>query len=379
MIEKSKCIGCLSCVNICPEKCINMVGDELGFTYPVIDLSKCVECNLCVKVCPCTESLQKRNDYKTKAFAVANKDDEIRKKSSSGGVFRSLAEEVIHRNGIVYGVTFDDEMYSVSHIGIERVEELHKLQGSKYLQSHLGNVFENIEKQLKHGKLVLFSGTPCQIAALKKYINTEYDNLYLVDIVCHGVPSQEVWKRYLKNLENENGSKAVSASFRDKNAGWKNFYVRVEFENGNQILEPYNKNLYFRGFLKNIFLRSSCYNCMYKSVDRISDITMADFWGVDVILPDINDDRGLSLVLTNSEKGEQMIGSIQDNCLIREVELNEAIKYNSAAITSVEEPLCRDKFMKELNYISIDKLLRKYCGESVKEKTKKIIKRLIRY
>ena len=359
MIEitnKTKCCGCHACYNICPKGAIKMQQDEKGFKYPVVDKDKCINCGLCNKVCPIINNKQTNNE--PKAYACYNKDLKVRIQSSSGGIFTLLAEEILNKGGVVFGASFNKN-FEVEHIKVEKIEELEKLRGSKYTQSNIGEKYKKAKEILEEGRYVLFTGTPCQIEGLKKYLQKDYKRLYTQDIICHGVPSPKVWKKYLEYRENKDNEKPQNISFRNKDNGWKLFNTKFEYSES-EYKENQNKDLYMQAFLKNTSLRDSCYNCSFKKKNRISDITLADFWGIENLLPEMNDNKGISLVIVNSLKGQELFEKIKDNIVFKEVELEDAIQYNKSMIQSVKMDKNREKFFENLDKMEFDKLVKKY-------------------
>ena len=376
--NKRLCSGCHACYNICPENCISMVKDSEGFLYPKIDSGKCINCGLCDKICPVLNEY-KGND-RGKAYACINKDENMRLKSSSGGIFTLIAKYVLDKNGIVFGASFN-ENFSVSHIEVTNENDLEKLRGSKYLQSTIGDVYKSVKDYLKHGKLVLFTGTPCQISGLKAYLQKDYENLILQDIICHGVPSPEVWDKYLKFREKKNESAIQKTYFRNKKQGWKKFSVFLEYDNSTKYLCSVSDDTYMASFLANLTLRPSCYDCHSKSLNRESDITLADFWGIENVCPELDDDKGTSLVFVNSEKGRNVFEEIKEQLIFRQVDIDEAVRYNPSAYISVNRPKNRENFLKDITENNFDKIVNKYTKPSfVKKcfnKAKRIIKRII--
>ena len=344
IVKSSMCTGCFACENVCPKKCITMTNDNEGFWYPKVNIKNCINCGICEEKCP----IIRRNPTISlkKAYAAVNKDDAIRQVSSSGGVFTLIAKKIIDDGGVVFGAAFSDDFYSARHIAVNTIDSLEKLRGSKYLQSEIGNTYNEAKKLLDCGKKVLFTGTPCQIGGLKSFLGKEYKNLYTQDIICHGVPSPKVWKSYLQYQENIAHSKAKKAFFRYKKTGWKSFSILLNFKNNKEMQEIFTENLYMKGFLANLFLRPSCYNCSFKSLERQSDVTLSDFWGIENILPEFNDDKGTSLVFINTKKGEQLFDDINEYLTVKKVDINNAIKYNSSAVKSVQPHENRKKFFK---------------------------------
>ena len=298
--DKKDCCGCHACQQTCPHGCITMQVDQKGFLYPVVDKLNCIECGRCEKVCPVINLHEESTPIQIRTFV--HPDENIRSNSSSGGFFSMLATYVLERGGVVFGARFD-ERWNVVHDYIQTEEQLPLLQGSKYLQSVIGDSYVKAEKFLKEGILVLFTGTSCQIAGLKTYLRKEYELLLTMDVICHGVPSPIVWNSYLQLITaNESGIQAIS--FRDKTTGWKNYSFALRKQDDSLFTEPFTQNLYMKGFLNNFFLRPSCYNCPAKKGKANSDFTVGDFWGIDKILSELDDDKGVSVVLINSKKGD---------------------------------------------------------------------------
>lgn len=356
--SKSNCSGCYACANICPVNCISMEKDEEGFWYPKVDYSKCIRCKQCINVCPIIN--KKIIFNKPKAYACFNKNEKERLESSSGGIFSLVAEETIKNKGIVFGAGFDKD-FNVVHSYIENKKDLYKFRGSKYVQSKVGDTFKDAKKFLDSGKRVLFTGTPCQIEGLKFYLKKDYDNLICMDNVCHGVPSPKVWKKYVDYRENKVNSKVKRVNFRNKEEGWKEFSLNFKFSNELNYNSKHSDDLFMKAFLSDICLRPSCYDCSFKGINRISDITLADFWGIQNVLPNMDDDKGTSLIFVNTDKGNKIFNKIKKNIEYSEVDINEAIKYNSAAIKSVEKNPNREKFFNDLDNLEFDKLIKKYC------------------
>lgn len=362
--NKVECSGCYSCYNICPQSCIAMISDAEGFSYPEVLRGNCIDCGLCEEVCPILNSKEENpvnNTIYPKAYACYNLKDQIRKKSSSGGMFFPLASWILKNRGIVYGAAFDKEM-TVRHIGVEREEELNKLQGAKYVQSKIGDTYLQVKEQLKRGRMVYFSGTPCQIDGLLFYLQQQYDNLICQDIVCHGVPSPKVWEYYLKYRNEIFGKEPISVNFRDKKHGWKAYDLRIDYSDGVYRCDHWN-DPYMKAFLRNYILRPSCYKCHSKSIYRKSDITLADFWGIEHVLPSLDDDKGISLVLINSKKGENVFSEVLNIIEKKEVGVDEAIKYNPSAYQSVQLTDERELFMKQIFEGDFEKVVRKFINE----------------
>ena len=383
IIEKKDCCGCSACVSICPKHCITMLLDNEGFLYPQVDKGSCIDCELCEKVCLVLNQGEERKPLQV--YAVNNPNEEIRMKSSSGGVFTLLAETIIQEGGVVFGARFNDD-WEVIHDYTETKEGLAAFRGSKYVQSRIGESYCQVERFLKKGRKVLFTGTPCQIAGLNLFLRKEYDNLLTVDFICHGVPSPGVWKNYLEELIALKGNRKNSVlshskpiilnsirdisriEFRNKRLGWKkySFALTLSVPDGhgtkNTVLlsEPYNENIFMKGFLADLYLRPSCYACPAKCLKSGSDITIGDYWGIQNVMPEIDDDKGICCLMVNTDKGGQLLSSM--GWVYRKSDYSTVIKYNIACVVSVAPNLKRklffDKYQKTNSLIRlIDNIL----------------------
>lgn len=311
--DKSHCCGCAACVQRCPKQCITLSEDDEGFLYPKVDATNCIECGLCEKVCPVLH--QETPRLPDVCYAAINPNEKIRKESSSGGVFTAIASAVLKEGGVVFGARFDTD-WSVMHDYTETHEGLAAFRGSKYLQSRIGNTFRQAENFLKAGRKVLFTGTPCQIAGLRRYLRKDYPNLLAMDFICHGVPSPLVWQQYLQEVRKKHSDiKINQIYFRDKTVGWKKYSLKInQIKKQEEIAvlsEPFPQNIYMQGFLKDIYLRPSCYSCVAKSMKSGSDLTIGDFWGIHQKMPEWDDDRGTSCVLIQTEKGKHYFEQAQ--------------------------------------------------------------------
>lgn len=354
--DKKDCCGCSACVQKCPKHCIALKEDNEGFLYPVVDKENCIGCGLCEKVCPVLHQNEPRKPLKV--FAAINKNEEIRRESSSGGIFTIIAEKIIDEGGVVFGARFDKN-WEVKHDYTETIEGLAPFRGSKYVQSRIESNFRKAETFLKDGRKVLFSGTPCQIAGLKRYLRKEYDNLLTIDVICHGVPSPGVWRKYLSEIisaKYEGGKKMTSLSpnemplikgitFRDKTNGWKKFGFNITIEDV-RILEFYRNNVYMKAFLKDIVLRPSCYKCPSREGKCYSDLTIGDFWSIDLYCKEMNDDKGVSLLLVNSNKCMSIIHYL--DCINKNEIKDYNIYENLALVSSVKLPKERILFYNDL-------------------------------
>lgn len=344
--DKTLCCGCTACASICPKGAITMVPDALGFMYPEVSNSLCIDCGLCESICPFSNQGTKK--VPLRILAAKNSDSTIRDTSSSGGLFTLLAHKTISEKGVVFGARFD-EKWNVVHDYTETVEGLAAFRGSKYVQSDVMDTFRQARDFLEGGRHVLYSGTPCQIAGLKKFLRKEYERLLTVDVVCHGVPSPVVWQKYLKETTPE-GYTITEINFRSKTSGWKTFCVEIESEkNGIKHIfrKVFSKDSYMSAFMSNLSLRPSCFRCPAKSGKSGSDITLGDFWGIEDILPEFDDDRGCSLVFANTDKGQEVIDNldiVSYNCCY-----DSALAHNPSIVYPVHKPINYDFFMHKVN------------------------------
>jgi len=328
---KPNCCGCSACVQVCPKQCIFFNEDAEGFLYPVVNKKLCIDCGLCEKVCPFLNPSAPRKPVKV--LATINPNEEIRMKSSSGGIFTMLAEAVINEGGVVFGARFDKN-WEVMHDYTETKEGLDTFRGAKYTQSKIGITYKEAKDFLIQGRKVLFSGTGCQIVGLRLFLRKEYDNLLTVEIACHGVPSPAVWRAYLDDVTKGDKNKINSINFRDKRNGWNGYGLMIE-KDDDIIYELSTSNRYMQSFLKDLCLRPSCANCPAKQGASGTDLIIGDFWGVENIYPEIYDNKGCSFVVVNSEKGKEQI--VQINTKNLEITYEEGCRYNPCLVQSSAE------------------------------------------
>ena len=351
--NKAECCACSACVSVCPKSCIQMVHDEEGFAYPVIDETICISCHQCEKVCP-VEHPDYSNNNKPAAFAVILKDLEQRMKSSSGGVFYAIATFILRNKGIVVGATIDEE-HQVRHIAVDSLDELFRLRGSKYVQSDLGGVFLLIRQALQEGRWCYFVGTGCQVAGLKSFLKKDYSKLITSDLVCHGVPSQKLFDTHISYLEKKYGSKVVDYQFRN-NKLWGGCEI-VNFANHQSIINPsYELSPYLYSFMYGMTFRYSCYDCKFSCIPRQGDITLADFWGVRKFFPKMDAKHGVSLVLLNSEKGRMIWEQIKSDLEYNQSTVSDSAKYNGNLINKSKKPEIRDGIYKKIEDCGYEKI-----------------------
>ena len=353
--DKKKCCGCGGCAQTCPVGCITMTADKEGFLYPVVHAAQCVDCGLCNRACPILNRGTVPENIKV--YAAMCNDEEVRRTSSSGGVFALLAEHVLAEGGAVFGAAFD-ENFAVHHVMIARSEDLHLVKGSKYLQSRIENTYIEAEKILKSGRFVLFSGTGCQIAGLKSFLKREYNNLYTIDVFCHGVPSPDVWRKYLDTKKESYQSEIKQVNFRCKVPNWRGYSVRVCFENAEESCVAHGDDEYIKLFLSEICLRPSCYDCKFRKSSSGADLTIGDAWGVENWMPHMDDNKGTSVVVVNTENGERLWAAIRGQLRSEEGDSKVILSDNPVFMSSVKPHPNRKKFFAALSEgASMDELV----------------------
>lgn len=369
--DKQNCCGCSACASICPKHCITMQADNEGFLYPIVNEVDCIDCGLCEKVCHELYPFEERKPQKV--YAAINNDEEIRLKSSSGGIFYLLAEKTIAEGGVVFGARFDEQWQVVIDYA-ETKEGVKVFMGSKYVQARMATAYADAKSFLTEGRKVLFSGTPCQITGLHHFLRKPYDNLLTVDFICHGTPSPKVWSRYLDEVVTA-GRKAINdMQFRNKQNGWKRCNFIISYDKDEQSLSLCNyhqKNHYMRAFLQNIILRPSCHSCQAKQGRSHSDVTLADFWGINVEIPEMDDNKGTSLVLVNTEKGQKALNL--NKVTYKETTIHKALfRHNTAYRISVSAHPKRSEFFNRLDEIeSITSLIIDCLRPTMKQRLRK--------
>ena len=364
--KKERCYGCKACEQICPKKSIKMECDKEGFWYPNVNVDTCIKCNLCIKVCPYNETSFKVNTLnKTLAFATINKDDSVRATSTSGGIFSNISDYILDNKGVIFGVELDDSGIVKHSVAINR-EERDRFKGSKYVQSDMQKSYIKAKEYLNNDTLVLFTGTPCQIAGLYSYLGKDYDNLITCDIVCHGVPSPKVFNDYYNFMKKKYKSSITSFNFRDKSNGWKTGTLKITFNEGKEYSEIWNRDKYYRLFFSHRILRPSCHECRFTKLDRESDISIADFWGIENCKPNMFDNKGTSLVLLNTKKGIELFNNIKEKVIFEECKLEEVMQPNlkKPAVPSSD----RKKFFDDYEKKGFKYVLDVYTAVSLKER-----------
>lgn len=377
MIEKKYCTGCSACVEVCPVQAVTMQSDSEGFGYPSIASDLCIACGRCEAVCPVTNSLHRENYLETAAIVWA-KNAALREQSSSGGAFSLLAKQVLSQGGLVFGCAMSEDCYYAQHVCVDTEDGLKLLRGSKYVQSSMGQTLREAKTALDYGKTVMFSGTPCQIAALRAFLGKRDDeNLLTVDVICHGVPSPLVWKKYVKELEAEQAKRVRSVRFRDKENGWKCYSLVCEFDDGSRYSKKVTEDPYLRGFVSNLYLRPSCYLCSFKGNNYASDITLADFWSEKECNPGPADDRGISLAIAHSQKGEEALCKLKEDGNVLEIPLENALRSNQSYYRSAPLNPLRNRALREMQRKDVHQVIEKYCGTSLGAKIRRKLAKIL--
>jgi len=358
--KKEDCCGCTACMNICPKQAITMIADDEGFLYPSINQELCIECDLCKKVCSFHDNYRISGNYNQPlVYAAKHRNDEVRMHSSSGGMFTAISDYILSNDGIVYGAAFD-EQFRVHHQKAETKEERNKFRGSKYVQSNLHGIFKDIKEELIKGRAVLFTGTPCQNAGLHAYLNKNYENLYLCDIICHGTPSQMIFENYIHYCQRKKRSRIIEYNCRYKGNGWHTHTEKAVYANGKEDSKSLLSQSYKALFYSHLALRPACHNCKFCNFSRPSDITIADFWGIEKCIPDFDDDKGVSLVLVNSPKGLDLFQAIREILYYRESNTRDCLQHNlhSPFMASMQ----REQFWRDYRDKGFDYVLKRYVA-----------------
>lgn len=356
--DKRMCCGCSACVQVCPAECIHWQEDGEGFAYPVVDLPMCMHCDKCEDVCPMLHPY--RPEEPLYICGAKNPDEDIRRESSSGGIFSLLAGKTFAEGGVVFAAAFDRE-WTVRHIQAGSVGELGALRGSKYLQSRMEDTIKEIEKLLREGRKVLFCGTSCQAAGLRKVVG-HHPGLLITDVVCHSIPSPKVWKQYLTETAKAAGmdpEEISYVSFRDKSKGWRDFSVVIKAGEKTVLAETSRENAYMRGFLKGLYSRPACGNCPAKAFASGADLTIADLWGADEFFPDRDDDRGITLIFAITGKGKEVLENLGAEKF--EVTPGQATARNPRIMSPAAPHPKREDFFRGLGSAAVSDMVWKYA------------------
>lgn len=359
IIDKTSCCGCTACYSACPQDAISMCFDSEGFKYPAIDTNKCIECGLCEKVCPLIESDEQIKRKTEHAYCLYNNDPVKLISSSSGGIFSELSKYIIENAGVVYGAVYDNE-WTVCHKRAAALSQLQEFRGSKYVQSDLRDTFKSVAADLKANKLVLFSGTPCQVAGLKKFLHKDYTNLITCDLLCHGVPSPLVFKDYISLIQKKRRNMITNINMKDKTEGWGKQSLRIYYENNTSEQGTSLSYLWNKVFFSNLALRPSCYACKFVDYNRCSDLTIGDYWNINKFHPEFYNKDGVSIILIQTDRGFDIFNAIKEHFTYHPLMHGE---YPQESLEQpVEKPVLRDCYWKDLSQRGFTFAARKYFG-----------------
>ena len=367
--DKTACCGCTACVSACPVRCIDLVTDEEGFWYPEVNRSACVGCGRCESVCPFLSARDKAPVLST--YAARTEDEMILSTSSSGGVFAELCKLSFADGGVVYGVAMQDDCRGCVFVRAEEISGTISMRGSKYLQADCKGVYDLVSADLRSGRKVLFVGTPCQANALVSYLGTSREGLTVIDFICHGVPSPKLWAAFVDHLERKHGSRVANVSFRRKEAVIRDNRGRLALD-ADQEYQPLSLSPYLRMFLRNYCLRPSCYSCRAKRT-RYADATIADFWGVKEVVPQMASEMGCSLVIVRTEQALRHLDRMGASITLAEVDYDDAVRWNPSAFESTKRPPERDVFFSDLDRLDFSEIVRKYGSLHGSERLKSVI------
>ena len=375
--DREACSGCTACMNACPHHAISMQKDKEGFFYPQIDPRLCVECGICVKTCP-FQNRRSEQPVEMKVYGVKHNNDMIRAESTSGGVFTALSQVVLDQNGVVFGASYDPDTFQVKHIAVTNSSGLKRLHGAKYVQSSLEGIFPQVRNALEQNQSVLFSGTPCQCDGLRRYLaaaRVSTDSLYLCDLVCHGVPSPGVWMDYLNVITQK--SKLRGYSFRDKRYGWHGANVTAEYQNNRVISNTVKLRSFSKLYFANLISRPSCGVCPYANLNRCTDITIGDFWGIENANPAFDDKKGVSLLLIHTKKGHSLFEAARDSLTVFESNPSQCMQEQ---LKGPQRPSdARDRFWADYQRKGIRYVLYRYGGNNLYGMLRRIAYKLYRH
>lgn len=368
LCDNKTCTGCLACVNACNHGALTITKDDEGFYRPRLNAEKCIMCGLCEKSCPILNKPHRHNKDNINVFASWHTDDLIRKNSSSGGAFTALAETILKHQGTIIGAAYNEDMV-IEHMAVDNIDGLRKLRLSKYAQSNIGNIFNYTRELLRKGLLVMFVGTPCQIAGLKSFLKKDYENLLSVDFICHGVPSIDFFTSYLEWLEPKTGKPAM-INFRDKRKGWYDNLRVITNTKGKTITMKGKEDAYWVAFNRNNCLQESCYKCEAQGFPRCSDITLADFWCIGHVFPFGHKgeiEKGISMIVVSNPQKQNWVDEAKNTMYIERRSIDESIAGNSAGVLSSTRPQSRDFFYKDLKVLVFSEFRKKYMIPTKKE------------
>lgn len=377
-IGKEDCTGCKMCGDLCVKDAITFEEDKNGFWYPKVDETKCIRCGICVKRCPSIKQLEIDNYKNPTVYAAWSIDDDVRLNSTSGGVYYEIAKKFIEEGGYIAGCTFSDDFKSAYHIVGNSLDDLKRIMGSKYFQSDTAGIYKKVNKLLQRGEKVLFCGTPCQIAAIKSYLGSDCKRLYSVDFICKGINSPKAYREYIKEQEIKYKSKVIFVKQKSKKTGWQSLATNMRFENGKEYHKDRYSDWWIQGYTcGNLFMRENCQNCRYKDLPRLADISMGDFWKI-TRCDDKDMEKGISVVFSNSEKGDAILAQIKDRFHIEERTMQEVLKGNPYLFGQAHQKGDRERFFDLLDSVPFSEAVKETYTETVVAKFKRYMKLILK-
>ena len=366
--KKEECCGCEVCANACPKNCIQMERDNKGFLYPKIDENRCIDCHICERVCPVAEPKVRESGGELRMYGVQNTDERVRMESTSGGAFSLIARWVLARHGIVIGAAFDNN-FRVIHAAADSEEGLARFRGSKYVQSSMGEIYRKAKEWLVQGRWICFSGTPCQINGLQKFLDKPFDNLVTVDIACHGITSPKFLEKYIRYHSEKEGKQIKEILFREKYYGYGFSTMKIAFEDGSCYRAGMETDIFLRSFFMDLNTRESCHACRFKTVQRVSDFTIFDGWHAGRFQKEMEDDKGTTLCIIQSDKGNKIFDDLKDQCRFVEIPVEEGVRLDGSMIlkSTVPNPQ-REQFFKDICVMSVPEIQNRYYPITLKRK-----------
>ena len=368
--DKKDCCGCWACKNVCPVQCISMPEDAEGFRYPTVDKNKCINCHLCEKVCPIIHAEADKPNEKQRAYLLQHKDKEVLLQSASGGAFTAIASWVIRQGGVVFGAAYDKD-FQVTHQYVETYEDLKIFRNSKYVQSYTGDALKQVKDFLKQGRMVCYSGTPCQLEGLLRYLRKPYDNLITIDVMCHSITSPKIFRMYVVEMKKKYGDDLSNIMFRDKSPYGYKYSQMSAYKGRKQVYrEGVDTDVYLRSFFSDVNVRPSCYDCKFKKQHHLTDFSIWDCFDVYKFSSKLDNDKGVTRILANTEKAQLILKEIQEDTTIMEIPVDEAVSGVNEMLHSVKMSPRRERFF-ELANIGGGNTLFSYFPKSARTRTEK--------
>jgi len=367
--EKKNCCGCSACANVCPKRCIRMVEDNEGFLYPEVEQDICINCGLCERVCPIKNPVKEQVNLEQKAFVAKNRDEVVLRESTSGGAFSAIAKWVINQGGIVFGARLNQN-FEVEHVAVEKYEDLKVFRNSKYVQSNIGKTFCQVRNYLNDGRIVLFSGTGCQLEGLLHFLQKNYENLYTIDVICRAVPSPLVLRKYLE-MQRLRGLQISDVKFRDKYHGYKYSSMSLFTSNNHDYHEGIDTDVYLRAFFSGMSFRPSCSDCKFRKRYRRTDMTIWDCFTIDEFSKELDNDKGATRILIHSSRAKKIVEEMGSDLKIVEIDVESAIKGVKELTEGPIPHPQREAFFEDLNALPAEDVFEKYFPITLRHRLEK--------